>query len=244
MKKLFVAILGCFFSVSGFSQSKTADIGIWGGTSGYLGDIEGNTFFQSPNPFFGAYFRYNFNPRISARGMLLTGNIAGEGVIQEQPWEFSKGVQDLTIQAEINYLRYMLGSSKASFSSYVTAGLGVMYYRYELDPAAIYQFNQRHNKGTAEKKNSVIAPAIPFGIGFKFNVGKRLGLGVEYQMRKILDDKLDNLDDPLAYLDSGGKEVTYNDLLHNNDWATYLGIHLTYRIYLGSKPCPAYDSKN
>jgi len=54
-------------------------------------------------------------------------------------------------------------------------------------------------------------------------------------------DKLDNLDDPLAYINDEGKETVYSDFWHNNDWSGYLGVHLTYKIYLGKEACPAYD---
>ena len=72
-------------------------------------------------------------------------------------------------------------------------------------------------------------------------------MGIEYQVRKMFSDKLDNLDDPLAYktnVNGTDEVITYTDAIHNNDWATYLGIHLTYKIYMGKKACPAYESKN
>jgi hypothetical protein len=246
MRRIILLTLVILLVVTGYAQ-KTADIGIWGGGANYQGDIENVAFTNFSTPALGAFFRYNFNYRTSIRAMFLTGTVAGDGIVQTLPYQFSKGVQDLSLQAEINYLRYMLGNKKASFSSYLLAGFGVMYYNHVYDEEVIeliYLINQRTNKSTATNKTSVIAPAIPFGMGFKFNVGSRLGLGVEYQMRKLLDDRLDNLDDPLAHYNLDGNEVTYRDVLHNNDWAGFLGLHITYKIYLGSKPCPAYDVKN
>ena len=243
MRKLILWIAGVILSVSGFSQV-TADIGIWGGASGYTGDIQGSNLTPNTLPAIGAYFRYNFHQRISARLMFLTGKVAMEGEFQNYPWKFDKAVQDLSLQGEVNYLKYMLGNRKASFTTYVTAGLGVMYFKYYLKPDEILLFNPRHNKGVEDAEQSAMALTLPVGMGFKFNVGKRLGLGMEYQLRKIFDDRLDDLDDPLAHYNQQGDEVTYTDFLHNNDWIGYLGVHLTYKIYLGSKPCPAYDIKN
>ena len=77
----------------------------------------------------------------------------------------------------------------------------------------------------------------------KFNLGIRLGIGVEYQIRKIISDKLDNLDDPLAFRNDDDELITYTDFIHNNDWPGFLGVHLTYKIYLGKRVCPAYDVK-
>lgn len=230
----------------------TADIGLWGGGSGYLGDIRGNTLIPSNFPVLGAYFRYNFHQRTSARLMFLTGNAAGEGTFEGQSWAFDKMVQDLSLQVEINYLKYMLGNKKSSFTSYLTAGVGVMYYNYEPRPDGIAVVNPAHPDAGLGNASSVITPTLPFGMGFKFNVGKKMGVGVEYQMRKLFDDRLDDLDDPLGYVERNDpadptlvtRRVSFTDQLHNNDWIGFLGIHLTYKIYKGSKPCPAYDSKH
>ena len=246
MKKILLVFAAVWITVSGNAQV-TADIGIWGGTSVYIGDLDETNPLQPVNPNFGAYFRYNFNSRVGLRAMFLTGSFSDEGVIEGVPVTFSKGVQDFSLQIEINYLKYILGAKKTPYTSYVTAGIGVAYFPYEMDPAFIAGFNPAHNKGNAIIDESEIATTIPFGIGFKYTLGQRLGIGIEYQMRKIFSDKLDNLDDPLAYITTtnGINEViTYTDMTHNNDWSGYLGIHLTYKIYIGKRACPAYESKN
>lgn len=247
MKKILLVFAAVWITVSGNAQV-TADIGIWGGTSVYIGDLDETNPLQPVNPNFGAYFRYNFNSRVGLRAMFLTGSFSDEGVIEGVPATFSKGVQDLSLQIEINYLKYILGAKKTPFTSYVTAGIGVAYFPYEMDPGLIARFNIAHNKGNTIIDESEIATTIPFGIGFKYTLGQRLGIGIEYQMRKMFSDKLDNLDDPLAYEifnENGTKEeITYTDMTHNNDWSGYLGIHLTYKIYIGKRACPAYESKN
>ncbi len=244
MKKLLLVFLTGWITVSGFAQ-KTADIGIWGGTSNYFGDMSEAPPFQTFNLNFGAYFRYNFNARVSARAMFLTGNFKQQGEIEGTPWTFDKSVQDLSLQVEINYLKYILGEKKTPFSSYVTAGIGMAYFPYEVLYSSIAQFNPDHPDvlNTKDYNESEIAPTIPFGIGFKYNIGRRLGVGIEYQMRKIFSDKLDNLDDPLSYYNPQGELIKYTSAIHNNDWSGYLGVHLTYMIYIGKSACPVYDSK-
>jgi opacity protein-like surface antigen len=248
MKKILLVFAAVWITVSGNAQV-TADIGIWGGSSVYFGDIDETNPLQPLNLNFGGYFRYNFNSRVGLRAMFLTGNFADEGFIEGVATTFSKSVQDFSLQIEINYLKYILGLEKTPFSSYVTAGIGVAYFPYNMDPALIASFNPIHNKGNEMVGESEIATTIPFGIGFKYTLGQRLGIGIEYQMRKLFSDKLDNLDDPLAYFvyntdGSVKEEITYTDMTHNNDWSGYLGIHLTYKIYIGKRACPAYESKN
>ena len=243
MKKILLVFATVWITVSGFAQ-KTADIGIWGGTSTYSGDMSEAPPFQTFNLNFGGFFRYNFNSRVGLRAMFLTGTAAQQGKIEGTEWQFDKSVQDLSLQIEINYLRYILGEKKTPFSSYVTLGAGVDYFKYNMDPAQIALFNPEHNKGTdVITDKPVIAPTIPFGIGFKYNIGRRLGVGIEYQARKIFSDKLDNLDDPLAYINPAGEEITYTSIWHNNDWSGYLGVHVTYMIYIGKSVCPVYDKK-
>ncbi|HSH19401.1 MAG TPA: DUF6089 family protein [Draconibacterium sp.] len=249
MKKLFMVFVAVWITVSGSAQI-TADIGVWGGTSMYFGDLKETNRLQPLNPNFGGYFRYNFNARVGLRAMYLTGNFADEGIIEGETWEFDKVVQDFSLQVEVNFLKYILGVDKTPFTTYVTAGIGVAFYPYDLDTAGIstiLKFNPVHNKGSNEISESVITATIPFGIGFKYSLGQRLGIGIEYQMRKMFSDKLDNLDDPLAYKtnrDGIEEEVKYTSVQHNNDWSGYLGVHITYKIYMGKRPCPAYESKN
>jgi len=250
MKKILLVFAAVWITVSGNAQV-TADIGIWGGTSMYFGDLDKTNPLEPLNPNFGGYFRYNFNSRVGLRAMYLTGNFSDVSEIQGEEWEFDKKVQDFSFQVEINYLKYILGVDKTKFTSYVTFGIGAAFYPYDLDTLGlntIAAFNPNNNKGSYEIKESVITATIPFGIGFKYSLGPRLGVGIEYQVRKMFSDKLDNLDDPLAYEitnpDGTKEEITYTDGIHNNDWSAYLGIHLTYKIYMGKKACPAYERKN
>ncbi len=235
---------GILLSATGFSQV-TADIGIWGGGLGTMGDIEGKTLTEMNYPAFGAFFSYNLHQRTGIRLMFLSGQASGEGYIKNHYWRFpesgKKGVQDLTLQGEVNFLRYMIGNKKASFSSFLTAGIGFTHYGSDLTQM-VRVFPEHPLRDSDNLSGSVFSMLLPFGMGFKFNIGKRVGLGVEYQMRKIFDDRLDDLDDPLANNTSVGG-TRYTDTLHNNDWTGFLGVFLTYKIFLGNKPCPAYESE-
>lgn len=254
MKKILLVFFTVIMTVSGFAQ-KTADIGLWGGSSTYFGDLQESNPMQSFNLNVGGYFRYNFNARIGLRGMFLTGNFAADGYYEGTPFEFSKSAQDITGMIEINFLRYVLGDRKTPFTPYIMGGFGVMYYSYDIteEIQSLYAINPMHpNFNVTDEagnpividKESVISGSVPFGFGVKFSLTRRLGMGIEYQMRKLLTDKFDNLDDPLAYTSAGGETVRYRTILHNNDWPGYLGVHLLYKINLNPQACPAYDRKN
>ncbi|MGC9353232.1 MAG: DUF6089 family protein [Mariniphaga sp.] len=245
MRKIVLVFIAVIFTVSGFAQ-KSADIGIWGGSSTYLGDIKEAPPMQTFNLNFGAFFRYNFNARMAMRAQFLTGSFAADGMVENVTFDFNKNAQDISFMMEINYLKYILGERKTPFTPYILGGLGVMYFPYTLDPLKMAQINPDYPVlNTVEE--SVIAPAIPFGFGIKFSIGQRLGFGFEYQMRKLLNDKFDNLDDPLSFKtinnDGDTETIKYTDFLHNNDWPGYLGLNVTYKIDLDRKACPAYDRK-
>lgn len=250
MKKIVLVFATVLIVVSGHAQ-KTSDIGIWGGSSTAWGDMDKNTPFKTFNLNVGAYFRYNFNARFALRAMFLTGKFSDEGTVENAPWSYSKNVHDLSLQAEVNYLRYILGAKKTKWTPYVTGGIGVAMVPFNLRPAEIATFNPNYpllydsagNLRSASTETFFV-PTIPFGMGVKFTIGRRLGIGIEYQMRKYLDDVLDDLNDPLAHINPDGELVLYSSSSHNGDWSGYLGAHLTYKIYIGKRICPAYGSKN
>jgi len=245
MKKLLLVFTAVALSISVFAQP-SADIGIWGGSSTYWGDVKEISPMQTFNLNLGLYFRYNFNPRISLRTMFLTGNFSAEGYVEDNQWNFGKMAQDLSVMVEINYLKYIMGEKKTPVTPYILGGFGMMFFPYTLDPVKLAPINS-YFTGVNQTEESVVTPTLPFGFGIKFNIGERLGVGIEYQLRKILTDKLDDLDDPLRYEteNSSGENITikYSDLIHNNDWPGYAGIHVTYKIYFSKKPCPAYDRR-
>ncbi|MBW6535600.1 MAG: hypothetical protein K0B11_11365 [Mariniphaga sp.] len=246
MRKIVLVFIAVIFTVSGFAQ-KSADIGIWGGSSAYLGDIKEASPVQTFNLNFGAFFRYNFNARVAMRAQFLSGNFAASGMVEDIPFDFNKNAQDISFMMEINYLKYILGERKTPFTPYILGGLGVMYFPYNLDPVRMAQINPAYPVWNTVEE-SVIAVTIPFGFGIKVTIGERLGVGAEFQMRKLLNDKFDNLDDPLSFetINNAGdiETIKYTDFLHNNDWPGYLGIHVTYKINLDPKACPAYDRKH
>jgi hypothetical protein len=245
MKKIVLTFTAFVLTVSVYAQP-SADIGIWGGSSTYWGDVKEVPPMQTFNLNLGLYFRYNFNPRISLRTMFIMGNFSADGYVENIQWDFSKMAQDLTVMAEINYLKYVLGEKKTPFTPYILGGFGMMFFPYTLDPVRLAPINLWF-AGVNKVEESVVTPTLPFGFGIKFNIGKRLGIGIEYQLRKILTDKLDDLDDPLTFTtqNNAGEDVTikYSDLIHNNDWPGYAGIHITYKIYFSKNPCPAYDRR-
>ncbi|HZH73442.1 MAG TPA: DUF6089 family protein, partial [Mariniphaga sp.] len=112
MKKVILVFAAVFLTVSGFAQ-KSVDIGLWGGSSTYLGDIKEASLITSDLNL-GVLFRYNFNPRVAVRTQFTLGGFSAEGLVEHVNFDFEKNAQDLAAMMEINYLKFLIGD-KASF---------------------------------------------------------------------------------------------------------------------------------
>jgi len=234
MKQLLMVFLIGLMVFEAHGQ-QSVDIGFFGGSGTYFGDMTKTEWQKSISPAYGAFMRFNFNPRYGLRFNVLNSNIGAVGEFDSQKWhtnpltkywDFNKNVLDISLQFEFNYFKYIVGDKTTPYSTYVFGGVGMQSYSYDI----------QYTSG--QKSGSEITPTIPFGLGFKFNLSKRIGLGIEAGMRKTFSDKLDNLDDPLSYDNTNVtviSQVKYTDQLHNNDWTSYLGVHLVYKLIYGNK---------
>lgn len=218
MKQLLVFFLFGFLAFETFGQ-QSVDVGFFGGTGTYFGDMNHVNFQKSVNPAYGSFIRYNFNPRYAFRFSVINGKIGADGEFDSKPWTFKKNVLDVSLQFEFNFLKYIVGENTTPFSTYIIGGVGMQTYTSNINGI----------------QGSEVVPTLPFGLGLKVNLSKRIGLGIEGNLRKTFSDKLDNLDDPLSYTNQDHLKIKYSDLQHNNDWTAYVGIHLVYKLIYGIK---------
>ncbi len=268
MKRFFVIIFSILI-FSSVSAQRTADLGLWGGVGSYTGDMTDVDMASSLNPNVGLFLRYNFNSRVSLRTSAMLGTIGATGMYEETPWDFNKFMTDLSLMGEFNFFRYLIGSKRYGATTYLLGGIGTSLFTYTYDPVRMSQ-NQMlfylqnselqklpadvYGEVTTGADKSTVGLNVPIGFGFKFNVGSRLGIGVEAILRKYFNDKVDDLDDPRKYYVQGttaadgtptsGSWKTYNSFLHNNDFTFHVGVHLTYRFFNGNSECPVYENIN
>ncbi|MDA3880118.1 MAG: DUF6089 family protein [Prolixibacteraceae bacterium] len=215
---LVFALIFASFSVK--AQQQTADFGLFGGAAIPFSDYTSMNLTQSVKPTAGVFYRYNFNSRLSFRINAFYGIVGARGYIDDIaiPLQFEKGVLDLSASVEINYLDFILGVEKMRFSPYVMYGVGLSFYN-DIFGNLQGAFN------------------IPIGVGAKYSLSKRWGVGAEISTRKLFKDNLDNLDDPYRVVNL----PKVNDWLHNNDWINYIGFTVTYKVSRGSRPCATYE---
>jgi hypothetical protein len=222
MKRIQGLLLFLFLSLSLWGQ-RVSDYGILAGVSSYLGEINPNRLLYSPLPAGGIFYRYNLNPRQALRADLIFGGIRGNDLDfknsfqQARAAKFSGNIGELALQFEFNFFPYSTEGKRWDFTPYFAAGAGVAFLN---GPVITY------------------VPVIPFSFGFKVNVYKNIGLEAEYGFRKTFYDNFDDLKDLVAPSDFAW--------IHNNDWYTFAGIAVTWKIYNKLAGCPAYgevDSK-
>ncbi len=216
MKKIPGLLLLFVLSLSAAGQ-RSADYGVYGGVTSYLGDINPNRLFYRPQPAGGLFYRYNLNPRQSIRANILLGSLMANDLDfrnnfqQTRALSFSGTVAELATQFEFNFLPYSTQGKRWNYTPYLAAGAGVSFI----------------NTGSVSYQ-----PVIPFSLGFKINIHKNLGIEAEYGFRKTFYDKFDGLKDNV--------DPNHEAWLHNNDWYSFAGISFTWKIYNKLVGCPAF----
>ena len=231
----FFRIIVIFFLLINLSaDSQNSDIGILGGTSYYLGEL--NPSLQVVNkvrPALGVFYRKNINKRYGLRiganyGKLAsTDNYSSTGLSEFRQLSFSSDLWELYGVLEFNFIPYQINNySSSSFTPYVFIGGAVFRVNPEIENNA---------SGNSTSNGATIAPSMPFGLGVKFDFVGNMGLAIEWGMRKTLTDQIDGLSETYA----GGYQLSNTQ---NNDWYSIIGITLDYKILTKSDRCRGPDN--
>lgn len=221
MNKIPALLLLSLLPLFAVQAQKVSDIGVSGGAAYYLGDINPDRHFYNPLPAYGFIYRYNINTRwavrVNAYYVSLSGTDADfPGQLHPDrpysPAQFSTSFLDAALQAEFNFMPYTPGIRPLDYTPYISAGL---------------------NTGLIMGSNTdaMNFAGLPFGIGVKTTLSKRISGGMEYSFRKTFSDRIDGLENPSGV----------SSLIHNNDWYSYIGIFITYKFFNFDVDCPAYE---
>jgi hypothetical protein len=223
MRKLLFLIIGLLSGVLVCAQ-RNANFGLIGGVSYYMGDINPSRHFYNPSYALGAIYRVNINPRWAVRGNAYYTTLSGsdldfpELLHPDRPYEpvtFSTTLLDANVQGEFNFLPFTPNLGKFNYTPYVSAGLGF-------------------SMILASDQGAVHHLTLPFGIGAKLNISKKISTGIEWSFRKAFTDLIDGQENPTGV----------QSLIHNNDWYSYLGVFITYKFFNYVTDCPAYEKKD
>lgn len=192
-----------------YSESKAqfSEFGLMGGVSFYLGDLNPDIPFKQVMPAGGAFYRYNFNDRFSARGAFTMGYLKGydsKSSVQAQldrNLHFESFVYDFSITGEFNFFKYAPGDMKHAITPFLFGGIAVFSFNPRAK-AADGQFYELQPLGTEgqgstaypdRKEYALTTASIPFGLGVKANISKTFSVGLEWGMRYTFTDYLDDV---------------------------------------------------
>jgi hypothetical protein len=262
MKKVILLIL---ISLTGFAVNAQLEVGVFGGGSFYMGDLNpGKPFLQSDIAY-GLIAKYNLSGRWAGRMHIYQGTIAGDdersGWYPERGLSFTSGINELAGVMEFNFLPYYNGSMKDYWTPYIFGGLALLYHKPELNERELRDLGTEGQNfpgdlwdNTARDSYSYFVLSIPFGVGVKYSFSNHIAASLEWGMRKTYNDYLDDVS-TTYYLNSSdiepGDEL-YDDLQYSdpnmnheagmqrgnsktNDWYSFFGLTLTYNINLTNR---------
>lgn len=270
---LFVILCASFSAI--YAQGRTFDkdshtreLVLMGGISFYIGDLNQTGYFNYQDPAAALAFRYNINKRFALRVQGLYGHVHASDADNADPINRDRNLSfhSVIIEgagiAEFNFLPFKLGTDDL-FTPYIFAGIGGFHFNPQAEYAGV-TYNLRdistEGEGTladpGSKRYKLNVICIPFGMGFKWSLGKYIGIGIESGMRKTGTDYLDDvstvypnskylnrpaavyLSDPSINKDpnvsNGGRQRGNST---TKDWYNFTGVTVSIRLPKKSLPC-------
>jgi opacity protein-like surface antigen len=174
------------------------------GTSNYLGDLSAKVIdSKQTNMSFGIGAKYEITDNLFARAGFAFGKVEGNDAfssktdILNRNLSFQSSIQEFSVGGEY----YLLNLYDHKITPYVFAGLGVFHF----NPYAFDVNNQKvflkplstEGQGLAQypdkKEYSLFQLNIPFGGGIKFALSENIHIGIEFGLRKLFTDYLDDV---------------------------------------------------
>ncbi len=264
---LFISIILGLCQQALFSQTRKRhfrqhEVGMFLGGSYYIGDLNPTAHFKLTQPAAGLFYRFTPNYRYAFRGGINFGTIMGDDSQSDNADQlqrnlnFKSTITEFNVLAEFNFLEYRISNDKFKFTTYLFLGLDVFMFK----PQAQYSnqwidLQPLHTEGQT-KGYKLTQMAIPFGIGVKANVSKKIGIGLEWGPRKTFTDYLDDVSGTYSNnvydsntarkLADRSKNAGNNiDKQRGNprtqDWYFFFGITLNFKLNPQAAPCHAYD---
>jgi hypothetical protein len=207
-KLIFFFVLACIGISTGNAQvfHKYSELGLFGGASYYMGDLNPGKQFFMPRLAGGIVYRYNPSRRFAWRIHGIYGSVQADDAKSSadnqllRNLSFRSQVIEAAVLLEFNFFNYEIGNPNTPATPYIFGG------------ASIFRFNPKTNflgewvplqpLGTEgqgsplypdRKPYSLISGSFPFGFGVKFHALSKLGFSLEWGLRHTFTDYLDDV---------------------------------------------------
>ena len=222
MRCLFIPIF-LFFTCVGDLAAQNIEGGLLLGNTQYFGDLNPKARFNAPRWHAQALVKYNVDERFVLRGNMTFGRLfysdvlSGDAFNARRNLSFRTNILEVSGGLEFNFLEFSMVKKSYRFSPYLFIGIGFTYFNpqaeyagewYDLQPLGTEGQNDVSYSNT--KPYKLVTAILPTGFGFKYNLGRRINVGVEYVHRIAFTDYLDDVGgvypSPLS-LPNGGSGV-------------------------------------
>ena len=213
-----------FFFPFSDSFSQLTEIGFQLGTFNYTGDLSNGYSLKNHRPAGSVFLRSNITDAVGLKYGVAAGLIHGSNEFfddtdnQISSISFNTTILEAFGSFEFYFLDYKSKHSRTHWTPYLSLGLAVFTY---------------FGDAAGNSNQSRIQPAIPIGIGFKYQVSKRIDIGLEASARITFFDYLDGIGDG----DPIGPDYVFANK-YSFDTYYFIGFTLNYTFYI--IPCP-YD---
>ena len=251
----------CFLliSIQSYCQ-KELEAGIFAGDSYYLGDLNPDVHFRNAQLAYGAFARYNIDDRWAVKLAVTKGQVKGysskTGFLPGRNLQFASPIWDCSISGEFNFFNYFTGSRYNWITPYIYAGIGVFYF----DPVSGGQRlrslgTEGQNVGfEGRKPYSQTEVNIPFGLGVKVSLGRKICITAFWELHKTFTDYIDDVSTTYylvgPVIDQNKPDEILSDPTRthlpgmqrgnpkNYDWYSFSGLTVSYKFTLhGSRKC-------
>jgi opacity protein-like surface antigen len=227
MKKTVILIVCVLWTMGALlaqrEASKSSELGITIGGSIFFGDLGGSSDIGRPfisdldivvtRPAVGIFFRRNFNNRLSFRISGYYTQVFGDDALSNadnagQPGyprkyrnlSFKSNIIELSGQFDINFMSYVVGSTRYRFTPYLTMGLGGIYFEPKANiNGGWVKLRELGTEGQGlqqypgKKVYSNIAMIFPVGLGIKYNMNEEWSFNFEIVHRFSNTDYVDDV---------------------------------------------------
>ncbi len=254
MSKQFGYFIFFLFITGSVAHAQNLEVGLFGGGSYYLGDLNPSRHFIGTQLAYGVLTRYNVDDRWAVKLGITRGKVKGDAAnsnfLPDRQLSFSSDVTDISAMAEFNFLPYFIGSKRNWISPYIYGGISLFFFDPKAGGVSLSSLGtEGQNIGyEGRKPYSKTGFGIPFGLGVKISLSKRIGMQVFWEMHKTFTDYLDDVSQTY-YLN--GTEIDPDNLAEllsdptrnhqagmqrgnskNLDWYSIFGLSLTYKFNL------------
>ncbi len=247
-----------FLGVNQNSNAQFHEAGVFSGAMGFVGDVgetKGLNSISNLKFAHGIVYKYNIDEYIALRASFTKGEVraddaeAKEAFKQNRGLNFHSEITEFAGIIEYNFFRAKRGQEDRHHTPFVFAGLSYFSFNPQSEYLGVtYDLQELGTEGQTlngkDDKYKLNQLGIPFGMGYKVNMGKKWRLTLEFNLRKTFTDYIDDaseayafnnvatpsptvyFSDPTAIGEIGRQRASSN----NTDWFYTTSFSITYVI--------------